>query len=301
MARKSKRRRMKEQPETAEAPKKEVKSSRKSGPAVNQTVILAVVVIVVAAAVAWYAGSLSCTGAAVAGDAGSEVVETKVVDFLQSRLGVTYPGIEVEAVSVEDYPNMTDTYEVIVKITFQGQSQEIPYYASKDGKNLFTIIGDLDEEFVAPETEETAPQSGEQGSILRNQPENPEIQTFYDSGEDICYEDGKPVIRMYASSGCGYCKWNKPIYGNVTKEYMDAGKIVAYLWEDGKNVLSEEQEAMPAEEELLRQKYGFTGVPAFIFGCKYYRTGAAYSRAENGEVLEEAELRAVIEDLLAAQ
>ncbi|MCK4714208.1 MAG: thioredoxin family protein, partial [Candidatus Aenigmarchaeota archaeon] len=132
-------------------------------------------------------------------------------------------------------------------------------------------------------------------------PENLEIQTFYDSGEDVCYEDGKPVIRMYASSGCGYCTWNKPMYEEVAREYPDAGKIVAYLWEDGKNMLSEEQEAMPIGEDLLRQKYGFSGVPAFIFGCKYYRSGAAYSRAENGEVLEEAELRTVIEDILAAQ
>ena len=90
------------------------------------------------------------------------------------------------------------------------------------------------------------------------------------------------------------------MFEEVAKEYMDEGKIVAYLWENGKNILSEDQEAIPPEEEALRQKYGFTGVPAFIFGCKYYRSGAPYSRAENGEELEEAELRIVIEDLIVA-
>ena len=132
----------------------------------------------------------------------------------------------------------------------------------------------------------------------RDKPENTNIKTFLDSGADICYEDGKPVIRMYASSGCGYCGWNKPMYEKVVKEYMDQGKIVAYLWEDGKNILSDEQETIPPEEEALRQQYGFTGVPAFIFGCKYYRSGASFSHVENGEALEEEELRNVIEDLL---
>lgn len=132
----------------------------------------------------------------------------------------------------------------------------------------------------------------------RDEPENTDIKTFFDSGANICYEDGKPVIRMYASSRCGYCKWNKPMYEKVAKEYMDQGKIVAYLWEDGKNILSDEQETMPPEEEALRQQYGFTGVPSFIFGCKYYRGGASYSRVENGEALEEEELRNVINDLL---
>jgi len=172
-------------------------------------------------------------------------------------------------------------------------------HVTLDGKWLFTTDKiDLTKEPELPEITTTT----SEGGIEAKQPENSEIKTFYDSGEDICYEDGKPVIRMYVSSGCGYCKWNKPIFEKVMKEYMDADKIVVYLWEDGKNIISEEQEEMPNEEFTLMQKYNPSGsVPTFIMGCKYYRVGASYSRYENGEELEEAELRTVIEDLLSAQ
>ena len=154
------------------------------------------------------------------------------------------------------------------------------------------------EEICEESNELTPPEPPTPEFPKRDQPENTDIKTFLDSGAEICYDDGKPVIRMYASSRCGYCMWNKPIYEKVVKEYMDQGKIVAYLWEDGKNILSDEQETIPPEEEALRQQYGFSGVPAFIFGCKYYRSGASFSRVENGEALEETELRTVIEDLL---
>ncbi len=171
---------MKEQTEAREEPVKEKKAAGKPGSGTNQNVILTLVALVVVAALAWYAGSLSCTPITGAVGAGSEMVETKVVDFLQSRLEVNYPGIEVEKVSVEDYPNMTDTYEVIVKITFQGQSQEVPYYASKDGKNLFTIIGDLDEEFESPE--QATEGSQETGDVCEQlgltKSDVPEVEVF---------------------------------------------------------------------------------------------------------------------------
>jgi hypothetical protein len=185
MARKSKRRRVKEtQQKAQEEPKKEsapAKKTREKKPAVNQNMILAVLAVVVIAVAAWYAGTLSCTGAIVADDVGSELVGSKVVDFLQSRLGAAYPGIEVELAGVEDYSNLTDTYEVNVKITYQGQTQELPYYASKDGKSLFTIIGDLDEEFEVPDqTSDTEPQDTgdlcEQLGVTKS--EVPKVEVF---------------------------------------------------------------------------------------------------------------------------
>lgn len=180
MARKSKKRWVKEQPEAREAPEKGKAVSEKAGFGVNQNMILTLVVIAIIAAVAWYAGTLSGAQTTGATDAGSELVETKVVDFLQSRLGATYPGIEVEVVSVEDYPNMTDTYEVMVKITFEGQIQEVPYYASKDGKSLFTIIGDLDEEFEAPPAQTEQPQDTGDicGQLGITKSDKPEVEVF---------------------------------------------------------------------------------------------------------------------------
>ena len=278
----------------------------------NRKLLYAIIIIVVVALAAWRLSTLTLpdTGSGDAGsglagrvvqsggvDIGADAAAAKFVDFWQGALGVQYPGIEVELVSVRDYEEISGFYEVFVEITFQGQPQVVPYYVTKDGNTMFSGVVDLNEPI--PEVQ-PAPEPADTGGIQSNPPQNADIQTFRDSGREVCYEDGKPIIRMYASSGCGYCRWNKPMYEKVVKEYMDDGKIVAYLWEDGKNILSDEQEPTPASEEAIRREYGFSGVPAFIFGCKYYRSGAPYSRAEAGEVLEEAELRATIEDLLAA-
>jgi hypothetical protein len=191
MARKSKRRRAKEaKPATREEPKKERTQAkpREKKPAMNQNIVLAVVALVVVGAAAWYSGTISCTGAAVADDVGYELVGNKVVDFLQPRLEASYPGIEVELASVEDYPNLTDTYEVNVMITFQGQTQELPYYASKDGKSLFTIIGDLDEEFEVPE-----------------QPSDTEPQETGDLCEQLGIEKSDvPEVEVFIMSYCPY-------------------------------------------------------------------------------------------------
>ncbi|MCK4496996.1 MAG: hypothetical protein KAU24_02310 [Candidatus Aenigmarchaeota archaeon] len=223
-----------------------------------------------------------------------EDIGAKVVDYVNNNL--IQPGTSVTMVSVEEENGL---YKVIT--SYQGN--EIPVYVTKDG--ILLLVGtvyDMTQELEPPPEEPPEqPQEPTTPEFPKSdEPENTNIKTFFDSGADICYEDGKPVIRMYASSGCGYCKWNKPMYEKVVKEYMDQGKIVAYLWEGGKNILSDEQEPQPQEELALYQEYGFGGVPAFIFGCKYYRGGASFSRVENGEELEEAELRNVIEDLLAA-
>lgn len=160
------------------APEKKESVSTPKTPG-NQNMILTVVVILIVAALSWAAGSMMPAGSSSSPDLGSEDVGTKVIDFLQSRLGVSYPGIEVELAGVEDYPNMTDTYEVNVKITYQDQTQELPYYASKDGRNLFTIIGDLEEEIETPETPEQPAETGDvcsQLGVTKN--DKPDVEVF---------------------------------------------------------------------------------------------------------------------------
>lgn len=87
-------------------------------------------------------GQLAGTGDIIsADDAGA-----KLVDFLQIRLSLSYPGIEIELAGVGDYDNVPGTYEVNLKITFQGQAQEVSYYVTKDGNYMFSGVADLNEE-----------------------------------------------------------------------------------------------------------------------------------------------------------
>ncbi len=129
------------------------------------------------------------------------------------------------------------------------------------------------------------------------------IQTFTDTGDDICTEDGKPVIRMYSTTICPHCKWIMETFDSLVKEYVDEGKIVAHHYElnTGDDTLTHEvEEYVPqSEREVYREYNPDSTVPTFVFGCKYTRVGNSFEQSADGLEKEEAEFRAVIEELLA--
>ena len=132
---------------------------------------------------------------------------------------------------------------------------------------------------------------------------NPEIKTFSLVDGPVETIDGKPVIRLFSTTWCPHCVWIKDTYDRVAKEYMDAGKIVAYHWEmdTGDNTLTPEVEtSVPASEQAVFQKFNpNNSIPTFVFGGKYWRIGNGYERNQtNGLELEEKEFRAVIDELI---
>ena len=128
-----------------------------------------------------------------------------------------------------------------------------------------------------------------------------DITTFSETNDELCEEDGKPIVRMYSTSWCPHCNWVKETFDNVAQEYADLGKITISHWQldTGDDELTSETEAsVPREEIELFQKYNPDGyVPVFVFGCKYYRIGNGYE-SENNLAAEEAEFRAVIHSLI---
>lgn len=104
--------------------------------------------------------------------------------------------------------------------------------------------------------------------------------TFTDSGDEIELVDGKPVIRLFTTTWCPHCTWIKETYDGVVKEYVDAGKIVAYHWEidTGDDTLTEEIESeIPSTEDAVYRKFNPRGsIPTFVFGGKYYRVGNGF-------------------------
>ena len=128
-----------------------------------------------------------------------------------------------------------------------------------------------------------------------------EITTFIDSGEDIELIDGKPVIRLFSTTWCPHCTWVGPTYNRVVKEYVDAGKIVAYHWEvdiSDDTLTPIAEGAVPDSETSVFRKFNPRGtIPTFVFGGKYYRVGTGYE-LQDDLVAEEAEFRGVIEALI---
>lgn len=125
--------------------------------------------------------------------------------------------------------------------------------------------------------------------------------TFEETQDKICLEDGKPVIRLFSISTSEHCQWVEEVFDSVVKEYVDNGQIVAYHWQldKGDNMLTKEVEkGIPKSEIEIFNKYSPKGaVPAFVFGCGYKRVGNGYE-SDNNLVLEGQEFRDLINTLI---
>jgi len=145
------------------------------------------------------------------------------------------------------------------------------------------------------------PDDGGGGAIDPFEIEPSSIQTFEPVVGDICREDGKPVIRMFSTTGCSHCQWVADTYDAVVKMYVEEGLIVAYHWEldTGDDMLTSVVEGgVPDAEMAVYNEFNPENlVPAFIFGCRYVRIGTGHEGG-GGLEAEAAEFMAVIEALL---
>lgn len=127
--------------------------------------------------------------------------------------------------------------------------------------------------------------------------------SFDSTGDDLCTEDGKPIIRMFSTTWCPHCKWIKPIFEKIVAPYVETGKIIAYSWEldINDNTLTEVKETtIPQSEMAIYQKYNPQGsIPTFVLGCKYSRIGNGYEGQSDGEAKEIADFTQIIEELIA--
>ncbi len=153
-------------------------------------------------------------------------------------------------------------------------------------------------------------------NINQSQPAEPEVKgvatedvnlsgitTFQaKQGAEICQENGKPIIYLFSTTGCPHCTWIKETFDSTMKEYINQGKVVAYHWEfdtSDNSLTSAVETSIPAEQQAIYQEFNPEGyVPAFIFGCKYFRIGTGHERDGSGLDGEKAEFEALIAELL---
>lgn len=139
--------------------------------------------------------------------------------------------------------------------------------------------------------------SEEEDAIIEEKTENG--VTFEETGDEICKEGGKAVIRLFSAEVDPHSQWVSGTFNKVAKEY--SGKIAAYNWQidTGDDLLTEiKEEKIPRSEIEIYKKYNIAGsVPTFVFGCKYSRIGNGYEE-EGSLKKEEAEFRKLIEGLV---
>ena len=191
----------------------------------------------------------------------------KVTDFITNYGGLP-PGVDVMLINVTEVGN-ANLYKIAVNISAMGAYQTAESYMTKDGKLLFPSGIDIEEfkeevEQQRKEQEENQTQEQEQESKQETT-----IGDFTVSGDEICKEDGKPIIYFFGSERCGACKWEHPIIENVTAKFAE------YIsFHD--NIDS------TADSEIFA-KYSTGYIPTLVLGCKYYRVGSGTSMGEDQE------------------
>ncbi len=175
----------------------------------------------------------------------------KVTDFI-SNYGGLPPGADVAVINVTEVEN-ANLYKIAVNISAMGMAQTAESYMTKDGKLLFPSGIDI-EEFEA---------------MAEQQKENTTIGNFIVSGDEICEEDGKPILYFFGSEGCGACKWEHPVIANVTATF--------------EGFISFHDNIDSTADEDIFAKYSDGHIPTLVLGCKYYRVGAGASMGEDQE------------------
>ena len=239
------------------------------------------------------------TGPANAG-AGDNVdmvaLEAKVEKYLNDFM-LGPQGFEGKITGIDSFDD--DFYTVKLDIIQDGAVVDsTDVFLTKSGTAISGAVFFLDEGVVEPpvtnpQTPTGPPNVGSFGTSANS---------ITDSGYEIELQDGKPVIRLFSTTWCPHCIWVKETFDRVAKEYVDAGKIVAFHWEvdTGDNTLTEAVESnVPASELAVFNAFNPSGgIPTFVFGGRYYRVGNAFEQTDD-LVSEEAEFRAMFDELIS--
>jgi len=144
---------------------------------------------------------------------------------------------------------------------------------------MFLTRGLSSREGKTPEETAQASPSATEESVLSELEKT--IGGFSVTEEDICQEDGQPLVYFFGSESCPHCVWEHPIMKKVTAKFADLISIHLYM-----DDFATDKEVWNKYEQI----HG-GGVPFLNLGCRYVRVGSG----ENyGEVKEEAYLTALI-------
>ena len=212
------------------------------------------------------------------------------VDFIMNYGGLP-PGVEVELVNATEVEG-AGLYKVAFNISSAfGISQPGNSYISRDGKLIFPTGIEVEEfkKMVEQQEKEIENQTENQTAAENQSAEKEEVElevrtigNFKVSEDEVCREgseegeegeegEGKPIIYFFGSEGCGYCKWEHPVFQNVTAKF------------EGFISLHDNMGNFSADREIFEKYNPGGGVPTLVLGCKYYRPGAGTSIGEEQE------------------
>jgi len=166
----------------------------------------------------------------------------KAVDYINEKL--VRPGVVVNLKDVKYDSNLR-----LYNVTIEYQGTEDFVYVSANGKYLILAIYDLSEQIKRT----SRPTSQERKTLMT-------VGNFIVSDDEVCKEDGKPIVYFFGASWCPHCRWEKPIIENVTSKFKD---YISFH----NNIDSD-------RDREIFYKYSNGGIPTIVIGCKYYRVGS---------------------------
>jgi len=151
--------------------------------------------------------------------------------------------------------------------------QEFFVYISKDGKLFFPQGFNIEE--ATSSVGKTGNEKTSESVVLGN---------FLETKDEVCKEQGKPIVYFFGSVRCPHCVWEKPIIEKVAENF--------------KEYISFHKNIDSSDDQKIFSKYSQGGVPTLVLGCKYYREG---SGERDGEENETKNLTALICKLTNSQ
>ncbi len=152
--------------------------------------------------------------------------------------------------------------EGLFNFTLKVEDQEFISYITKSGNLFFPQGINLTEASGGEE-------SGENENGKSSQSDEKTEGNFLVSKDEVCQENGLPIIYFFGLESCSHCAWEHPIIEEVADNFE--GYISFH-----------NNMGMGADEEIF-SKYSTGGVPTLVLGCKYYRVGSGENLGEEGE------------------
>jgi len=149
----------------------------------------------------------------------------------------------------------------LYEVKFEVEGEEVDWYITRNGSFIFPQAIDLKEFESGPEPAEEVEKT---------------IGNFSLSNDEICLEDGKPIIYFFGSESCPHCVWEHPIVEEVTSKFE--GYISFHNNMD-----------TDADMDVF-SKYSTGAIPTIVLGCKYYRMGSGESAGAEQEALDLTQL-----------
>jgi len=164
----------------------------------------------------------------------------------------------------------------LYKVGISIGGEEFFSYVTKDGKFLFPQGFDLTKEETATTTpsDNTGNENGEK--LAGN---------FSETGEEVCLDDGLPIVYFFGANWCPHCNWEHPIVKEIAEKF--AGQISFH-----DNMGTEN------DQDIFLKYNASGGIPTLVLGCKYFRVGSGENA---GEESEKETLASLICDLTGGQ